>query len=233
MNLKVKSLIKEHALEETPKEACGFIYTTEKGIFISRCKNISIEPSEEFEIEQGDYFETCKLGTIVGIYHSGSGSAFSPSDIFHADEWPLPLYLYSLEKDSFHIYWPKEYRIDYLGRPFIWGQYDCYTIVKDYYRREYNIFLGEYDADDEFESSGKQDIVANFTKEGFLEGLDMSNINIGDVLLFKCGKEYHVGIYLDNNQFLHQPLHKQSRIELIDGFWAKSLQSVLTHKSRI
>jgi len=233
MNNNVKKAIKEHALRDAPNEACGFIYINDKSILAFPCKNISAEPTEEFEIEQDDYFECLRNGQIVGVYHSSAGSAFSEADIFHANEWPLPLYLYSLNEDCFKSYIPKNYAVDYLGRPFIWGQYDCYSIVRDYYRREFNVYLKDYDCDETFENGRRLDIVENFENEGFVKFEDFSNIKSGDVLLFKCGNEYHVGIYVDGNKFLHQPLRSQSRIEAIDGYWAKNLIGVLKHETRL
>lgn len=231
MNLRIKRLIKTHALAETPKESCGFIYTTEKDVNTFACKNISVEPEEAFEIEQDQYFDCCRHGQVIGIYHSGRDAAFSLSDIHNADNWPLPLYLYSTNEDSFKTYIPKNYRTDYIGRQFIWGVYDCYTLVKDYYRREKNIHLGDYDCDESYETGQKQDIMLNLGKEGFLQSSDISSANESDVLIFKCGNEWHIGVYLGNNSFLHQPLRGQSRIEAIDGFWAKNLKFVLKHKT--
>lgn len=238
MNIKIQKEIKDLALKARPKEICGFIYTSDKDIFIYPCKNISEEPEEAFEIEHDEYFSCARQassigGEIVGIYHSGKDAAFSPSDIFHADEWPIPLYLYSFNEDVFKTYVPGKYVVDYIGRPFIWGQYDCYTLVKDFYRREYKLYLNDYDCDESFESIVRNDIVLNFSKEGFLQSSDMSNIKDGDVLLFLCGKNYHVGVYVGSNRFLHQPLKGQSRIEAIDGFWAKNLKFILKHKTRL
>lgn len=234
MNKEIQKLIVAHAEEQFPKEACGFLFINQTGeLKIRPCKNVSVEPNEEFEIEQDEYFDTLRNGKIVGVYHSGQDSAFSPSDIFHAEELSLPLYLYGTKEKRFLIFWPKSHRAEYLARPFIWGHYDCYTLIRDYYRTEYRIFLGEYDADASYERGRKQDIVVNFGREGFLQSSDLSNVKIGDVLLFECGLETHLGIYLGGNQFLHQPLNSQSRIELLDGYWAKNLKFVLKHKTRL
>jgi proteasome lid subunit RPN8/RPN11 len=236
MNLKIKSAIRNHALGMMPNEACGFIYTNNNTIHVLPCKNISPEPTEAFEIAEEDYIRCTHLGEVVGIYHSHSeGTAFSEEDIERAEEWALPYFLYAIKEGEFRVYYPKEYTPSYLGRPFIWGHNDCYTIVREYYRRELNIALGDYDCDESFENSERQDILIGLEKEGFIMSTDFTNIEIGDVLLFQFSKVYpqHVGIYMGGNRFLHQPLKGQSRIEQIDGIWAQNLKAVLRHKSRL
>lgn len=233
MHLRIKAEIKAHALRDAPNECCGFIYINKDTIKTFPCKNVSTEPQEEFEVDMDEYFEATRQGVIVGIYHSGRDLAFSESDIHHADEWPLPLHLYSLKENTFKTYTPKTYGGDYLGRTFIWGHHDCYTLVKDYYRREYNLYLNDYDCDETYESSGKRDIIQNIEKEGFEKLKDISNIKAGDVLVFYTFGEYHIAIYLGNNQFLHQLLKSQSRIDNLDELWAKRLKFALHHTSRL
>ena len=235
MNTTLKERIKKHAHEVAPEECCGIVYIQDKNLLIKKCQNVTKESkNEDFEIDDTDFIDCHNKGEIIGIYHSHPESAaFSEEDIFRAEEICLPFYLYAIKEDKFAIYYPSEYLPSYIGRPFIFGVNDCYTLVREYYRREFQTGLGDYDADFDYASKEVSNFEINWEKEGFCLKTNYTDIKKGDVLVFKINKSFpqHIGVYLGKNEFLHHPLNSQSRIELLDGLWAKSLVGYLRHQN--
>ena len=115
----------------------------------------------------------------------------------------------------------------YTGRPYIFGVYDCYTIVRDYIRREGGYVLPEIKETPER--------LANqwLTDSAFVahEELDhwdrVINRQPGDVVLFSIarGRGYepnnanHCGIYLGDDRFLHHLPNRPSCIQEFDDTW--------------
>ena len=66
-----KSIIREHALLESPNECCGLVISDDSGEDqIFKCKNLSETPEETFSICAEDYVRASQLGKIIATYHS-------------------------------------------------------------------------------------------------------------------------------------------------------------------
>ncbi len=234
MNITIKNLIRYHAMEDEENEICGIVYRAKDKLFIHKCQNIAIDKTEEFEIDSEEFISCYNKGEIVYIYHSQHSNAFSEEDIIRANELIIPLILFNPKTDYFSVYYPPDYKPDYIGREFIWGFNDCYTLIREYYRREYLIPLSDYDADEGYELTGQDKIVNNFEKEGFSK-IDIKNIEKGDLIAFKIHKDYptHLAIYMGNNMILHQLFNCQSRIENLSENWVKRILFGLRHKNNL
>ena len=62
----IKQAIANHAREESPQEACGFVINGE----IVKCKNDHPLPLSNFAITARDYMKAEEEGSIEAIYHS-------------------------------------------------------------------------------------------------------------------------------------------------------------------
>ncbi len=244
---KLKTAILDHAEAEYPKESCGVVIDNN---YIP-CQNISTAV-DQFKINPVDLVRVEKLGTIQAYVHShpnGTTEASEPDLVGisnHNKVWLIASY----PEGEVAKYDPKDYKSPLLGRQYYHGLQDCYSIIKDYYHRELNITLNDYDRSDRWwESKDTQSLyLDNFKNEGFVEVQD--EIKQHDVILFTLGRTYHVnhaGVYLGSNTltseeteevigdslFIHHPYNKNSIREIYGNYWNDRTSFILRHKELI
>lgn len=245
----LKEAIIEHAAKEYPKECCGVVVNKE---YIP-CKNVAEDPTSFFSIDPIDLVRAESKGTIDAYVHSHPNGVAEPSepDLVqmnkHNKVWLIcgytPDELIEVKKHT-----PEGYTLPLLGRNYYHGLQDCYTLIKDYYYRELNIVLNDYDRSDSWwlEENTKSLYLDNFKNEGFLEVKD-DTIKKHDVILFKLGRTFHInhaGIFLGdgelesevtnkvigNSLFIHHPYNKLSVRDIYGDIWNKRKVYVIRHK---
>ena len=141
----IKEFIKQDCLKDVSEERCGVIANCNGVLKAIPCQNISPNPSEHFVISPLDLAEIKKTSTLLGYYHSHlDNHAYKLSKYDRLVSSRLNLYsiIYCIKTDKFNDFQPHVNDfISYLGRPFVTGIFDCYTLVQDYYRHELNIKL--------------------------------------------------------------------------------------------
>lgn len=220
MNTQLKNQLIKLSQESPYKEICGIIYTTLTDVLYYPCNNISINPESSFEISPLAYFEVEKLGKIYALFHShvNENSDFSEQDKICAEEMELPIFCYSDVDKKLQEYRPPNYKSDLLQRPFIWGVYDCYDIVRDYYWNNYGILMQNFDRDSSYMNFDTPIINENFTKLGFYTPENQIDIKIGDVILFKSFRRiypHHFEIFVGNSKTLQHYMRKLSQIDFL------------------
>lgn len=215
-------------------ETCGFIYADDRGLQSMPCANIAADPHEEFEISQDDHVRAHRAGRLFGVYHSISDSAaFSPADLDCADEMGVPFYLYSVKEGSWHEYTPSSYQPPLEGRPFVLGAWDCYGLLRDYFRAHHGHHLSDYDRDESFIHEEQGVIMASFEREGF-ERVDGAIWRPDDVLMFRTDKALpqHFGVYLGRQRMFHHPQRGLVGSEMVTDRWMSRLTGVFRLKTR-
>jgi cell wall-associated NlpC family hydrolase len=123
----------------------------------------------------------------------------------------------------------------FLERPWLYGIYDCYGLLRDYYRREFSIELDDYDRGEEFEwkSSEWRMFEKNFEGQGFREVGD-GQARKGDMLLMQLQADFpnHVGVMHspEQNVFYQHLLDRLSEASVYGGYWRKNTVKVLRHR---
>lgn len=244
---KLKTAILDHAKTEYPLESCGVVINNS---YIP-CQNLSTTV-DQFYIAPEDLVEAEKLGTIQAYVHShpdGTTEASEPDLIGisnHNKTWLIASY----PEGEVARYEPNAYVSSLLGRQYYHGLQDCYSIVRDYYSRELNIDLNDYERIDRWwESKDSESLyINNFKAEGFLEVHD--KIRQHDVILFTLGRTAHVnhaGVYLGSNTltseeteqvigdnlFIHHPYNKESVREIYGNYWNDRTTFILRHKDLV
>ncbi len=237
MNTKIKNSIEELARATPDVEICGFIYHDVSNISIYPCVNIAVNPAMEFEISSVDYLDCIKKGKILAIYHSHTaaspfGAGFTEADIDMAEEMEIPLRVYSINDNEWEEYIPENYKIPLEGQPFLWGEKDCYGLVRTFLRQEYKIYLSDYARDDTFQTSDNNIILENIEREGYYSVGSTALLKKHDILLFNSGRVniQHMAVYIGNSRILHHPLHMLSNIEMLNQKWYNRLRHVLRYK---
>ncbi len=211
-----------YVLAEYPKEACAFIVDGE----LYPVKNLSDTPEKTFSVSAIDRLKAHKQGKVEALMHShpykleDTPFAYEPSWASAADMkswiadnivWGIvatdgeglsPIVWYD---DSFEAMEPLE------GREFISGKHDCYSIIRDYYRKELGITLVNGIREMGWWDRGENLYEANFKRAGFVEIQD-GDIQVNDVILMRLFDQTpcHAAVITGTNTILHHIINRLS-----------------------
>ena len=243
LTAKLKKAIQLHASEIYPDECCGVI-VDQKYI---RCRNIS-DDKNQFEIHHEDLAQAEDAGEIQAYVHSHPDASARASEIdliqieLHEKPWVICAY----PDVEFQVHEPFGYKAPLVGRNYIHGIQDCFAIVRDFYKRELDITIPDYQRQDKWwESKENASLyLDNFEKEGFIE---VSDPQYGDVLLCRVGRTEHVNhavIWLGDNAvlksedtepcigsalILHHPYNRKSIREIFGQQWQERVVKVVRY----
>lgn len=249
----LKTAITSHAKTCYPAECCGLIIGDE----YYPCQNIADDPLNHFEIDPSEFIKLSKIGDIQAIVHSHPNGTGELSEIdkiqmgLHGVDWVICGIGKDLLTDDFYIdlqiHQAKAYHAPLLGREYVHGLQDCYTLVQDYYSRELNIDLPNFKRiDDWWEDENYEALYENnFKKAGFTQVDDLQK---HDVILCRVGRTFHINhalIFLGNgkltsevtpdcvgdNLVLHHPYGRLSVREMYGESWQRRTALVVRHRA--
>lgn len=137
-------------------------------------------------------------------------------------------------KNLSEVFIPSRYfeNAEYEGRPFLHGLFDCYTLVRDYYRKEFNLILPtNIQRTWEWWQGGENLYVENAKFFNFEE---VQNLQKHDLIVMNLMSPVpnHGAIYLGDNKILHHQAGKFSTIQNLT-FSLKSKISVIYRNKAI
>ena len=237
--MKLTKEIKEkalaHAKEEYPKEAVGLVHVIKGKNRYFKCQNLAETPDEHFILNPKDYLEAEKKGDIIALDHTQTKTKPAPSQ---ADKDPtqayrLPRFCLLYTNQTWGEYKPEGWELAYVGREFSHGIVDCYSLVRDFYKREFKLQLNDYNRRDQWWEKGENMYLDNFAKEGFNE-TTLEQIAYGDLFLMQLESPVpnHAGIYLGDGVVLHHVQGRLSSRDVYGGYYQKVTAKVLKHESR-
>lgn len=226
--------MQDHARSVMPLEACGLVVS---GSYV-QCTNVHPDPENHFTIDPRDYAAASEQGEIEAIFHSHVDftDEFSPHDIKSCKGSNLPWVLYSVAANAW-AYADPTGNAPYLGRPWNYGIYDCYALIRDFYKREFGIVLDDYERGAEFEWDNPEwrMFEKNFKAQGFVDIGEPSRK--GDILLMQLQAPFanHVGVIVepDKNIFYQHLLDRLSEANIFGGYWEKHSNRFLRHRSLV
>ena len=144
MTWKDKALL--HAKEEKPKEAVGLLLNIKGKERYFPCRNLCMNDHQCFILDPEDYARCDNLGDIVGIFHSHPIDPPTPSqaDKVSCEKSGLPWYIVNPETEQWAYLEPNGYKAPILGRQWVWGITDCWSLVRDWYKENKNIELRDW-----------------------------------------------------------------------------------------
>lgn len=170
----------------------------------------------------------------VGIIHIDKASTLEVSDTIRQEmnTYNLPYTIIGKTKNHSKSYFPDRYfeRVDYENRVFVYGVLDCYTLIRDWYRNNHDVWIpANIDRAFGWWYSGRNLYVDMYEEYGFVQVYE--KIKIGDVLLFKFdnGMPSHSAIYVGQGNMLHHMIGRFSCVEPFDGIYKTSLAGVLRY----
>ncbi|WP_353614099.1 C40 family peptidase [Mangrovibacter phragmitis] len=233
MREKVIQAIRQHVAGEYPCEACGVVVETGTGQIYVPCRNIAGNPLEAFTLAPEDMLSAEKQGEVIMIVHSHPDvTRLVPSELdrIQCDHSGMEWGIMSWPDGDFCTFSPRTER-DYTGRPWVLGHADCWSLVRDYYQREFGVSLADYSVDYEWWADGSENRYDdNWQQEGFVE-VALSDMKPGDLILMQIRAPVtnHAAIYLGENIILHHMFgHLSSRIPY-GQYWRDRTTRVIRH----
>ena len=197
----------KHAKEQDPKESVGVLIVIRGKEQYYPCNNLSTYSQQCFILDPEDYVKADALGEITAIVHSHPVTPPSPSqaDKVSCEQSGLKWHIVNPKTETWGYCEPTGYKPPLIGRQWVWGVTDCWSLVRDYYKEQHNIQLLDYQR-----PTTPQDFLDNplfeqyAEKTGFRELNKDEKLQKGDVLLMSILHPTlnHVAIFL-GDEILH------------------------------
>jgi len=206
MSWKYKALL--HAQRENPRESCGLLLNVKGKKRYYPCRNLSITDYQCFIIDPEDYVKADNIGEIIAVVHSHPITPPEPSqaDKISCEQSKLPWYIVNPKTEQWGECIPNGYVPDILGRQWVWGITDCWSLVRDWYKKELKITLRDWKrpiTPEDFLKDPMFERCANAT--GFKELKPNEKLQNGDLLfmsILATGLN-HVAIFIDGDVLHH------------------------------
>ena len=232
MREKLLNAIRAHAAAEYPRECCGLIVAVGRRQAYRACRNLARDPAEHFALDPKDYAAAEDAGDVLAIVHSHPDATSRPSEHDKAmcDLSGMPWYILSWPEGDLRYLEPRHGRRPLVGRPYVYGALDCYSLVQDWYQAERGVDLARFPTEDRWWEQGDQDVLMeSFRAVGFAEVAEPAH---GDVILMQVGAPVtnHCAIYLGDNMMLHHMPGKLSGREVYGGYWRERTRLYLRYQ---
>ena len=115
-----------------------------------------------------------------------------------------------------------------VGRQWLYGKFDCYTIVRDYYKL-LGIIMPDYERPKDLITS--KSIFLDQAKKCNFKQIDFEDRSKDDVLIMKLGTKnpMHAAIFLGDNTILHQKYESLSCTENYSVYYRRSTKPVFRY----
>ena len=197
----------KHAKEQDPRESVGVLIVIKGKEQYYPCNNLSTYSQQCFILDPKDYVKADALGEITAIVHSHPVTPPSPSqaDKVSCEQSGLKWHIVNPKTETWGYCEPTGYKPPLIGRQWVWGVTDCWSLVRDYYKEQHNIQLLDYER-----PTTPQDFLDNPLFEQYAERTGFRQLNKdeklqkGDVLLMSILHPTlnHVAIFL-GDEILH------------------------------
>ena len=198
----------KHAKEQDPRESVGVLIVIKGKEQYYPCNNLSTYSQQCFILDPEDYVKADALGEITAIVHSHPVTPPSPSqaDKVSCEQSGLKWHIVNPKTEMWGYCEPTGYKPPLIGRQWVWGVTDCWSLVRDYYKEQHNIQLLDYER-----PTTPQDFLDNPLFEQYAERTGFRELNKdeklqkGDVLLMSILHPTlnHVAIFLGDDILHH------------------------------
>jgi cell wall-associated NlpC family hydrolase len=188
----------------------------------------------DFAIAPEDYAAAEGAGEIQLVVHSHPNISPKPSqaDLIGCEESGLPWLIINWPIGTTYQFEPSGYEAPLIGREYLWGVTDCFTLIRDYYKQKFGITINDRPRDARFWHKGESLYVDNYESEGFVRIKDLKDIREHDVLLMQARSRVpnHGAIYIGNEMILQHFEGRLSSRDPYGGLYQKITTHILRHK---
>lgn len=178
-----------------------------------------------------DYAAAAEIGDIVAVVHSHPNASANPSvaDQVQCEASGLPWHIIAWPSGVWSSLEPTGYCAPLIGRPFIHGILDCYSLVRDYYRETLQIDLPDFERHDNWWKTGENLYLDNFAKAGFSQ---VNELQPHDGILMRIASDTpnHAAVYLGDGIILHHLYGRLSCREVYGGWYQTMTTAFVRHQ---
>ena len=197
-----------HAKDQDPKESCGLLIDINGKEKYYPCKNLSNYSQQCFIIDPDDYAKAEDSGKVLAVIHSHpvTPPVASQADMISCEESGLVWHIVNPKTEQWGFYKPSGYKPPLIGRHWVWGITDCWSLVRDWYKEKLGITLRDWDrptTPEEFIENPMFEKCA--WRTGFRQLRPDEKLENGDLLFMSIMATglNHVAIFLDGDVLHH------------------------------
>ncbi len=240
MRPETEAEVREHALAEFPRESCGLVAIVKGRERYLPCRNEAETPSEHFVLCPQDWAKAEDLGEIIAVVHShpNASAKASEADRVACESSGLPWHIVSVLSDcgdapeagEIATIEPTGYQAPLVGRPFAHGVLDCYSLVRDWFEREMEIELPDFERRDLWWERGGDLYMQNFSAAGCSPFVGAPRR--GDIILMQVRAKVvnHAAVYLGDGLMLHHLYGRLSSRDVYGGYWQEVTRMIVRHR---
>ena len=198
----------KHAKEQDPRESVGVLIVIKGKEQYYPCNNLSTYSQQCFILDPEDYVKADALGEITAIVHSHPVTPPSPSqaDKVSCEQSGLKWHIVNPKTETWGYCEPTGYKPPLIGRQWVWGVTDCWSLVRDYYRENKNIILRDWERPTTPEEFIKNPMFEKCAADtGFAELRPEDKLQNGDLLFMSilANGLNHVAVFIDGDVLHH------------------------------
>lgn len=252
MNKETVQAMRDHAIADYPREACGLVIADGRKEIYVRCRNMASNDADghsmSFLMDPENYSAAQEQGPIVALVHSHPDQSADPSEgdrtsceDMQKDGIGVPWYIVSVYREvdgqivtgDIKGFVPEGWEAPLIGRQFSHGTLDCWRIVRDWYRIKMAMDLPDFEREDEWWNKGQNLYVDNFESAGFVRYPKDTPLKLGDVIIMqiRADRPNHAGVFVGNTLMLHHLYGYLSNEVVYGGYWQETTIFIARHRS--